>query len=191
MADYEDVYQALLGERIVFLRTAINEHSANNVIAQLLCLEKDKPGELIKLYINSSGGEVPQGLAIYDTMQALKSPVSTLCMGQAMSLAAVLLCAGTPGERYALTNSRVLIHQPQQYGVSGTESSMKIHVQELKRNRDVLEQLIAKHSGQTIERVHQDCEKDLYMSAEEAKNYGLIDDIITQDLLERKPYGKS
>lgn len=181
MATHQDVYQALLGDGIVFLRSVITEEVANNTIVQLLWLDKYRPGK-IGLCINSIGGDLQQGLAIYDVIQSLKSPVSTLCMGQALSMAAILLCSGNPGERYALKNSRIMIHQPHNT-LAGTESELQAQTNTLKKYRNTMEEIIARHTGNNLEQVHRDCENDLYMSSIEAKNYGLIDHVVTQGLL--------
>ncbi len=172
-----DIYSRLLNERIIFLGSAIDDHVANLVIAQLLHLESSEPEKDINLYINSPGGSVTDGLAIYDTMQYIKSDVSTICVGQCASMAAVLLAAGADGKRFALPNSRVLIHQPWG-GTQGQVTDIEIQAKEMLRMRDALDQILASHSGQSIEKIHEDTERDNIMTADEAKSYGLIDDIL-------------
>jgi ATP-dependent Clp protease protease subunit len=172
-----DIYSRLLKDRIVFLGTAIDDHFANVVTAQLLFLEADEPDRDISMYINSPGGSVTAGLGVYDTMQYIKSDVSTICIGQAASMAALLLAAGAPGKRFALPNSRILIHQPLA-GVQGQASDIDIHAREILRMRDELNKILAKHSGRDKEQIGRDTDRDNFMSAEEAKEYGLIDDVI-------------
>ena len=176
--DIRTVYQELLAKRIIFLRTAIHGPVASDVIAQLLYLEAINNKDNITLYINSPGGIITDGLAIYDVIQSINSPVSTLCMGQASSMAAILLASGKKGERYALQNSKIMIHQPSIYPTGGNESELKITAEQLTSDRGRLEDIIALHTGQTKERVHQDCDKNFYMNALEAKAYGLIDEIL-------------
>ena len=171
-----DIYSRLLKERIIFVGDAIEDHIANLVIAQLLFLESEDPEKDISLYINSPGGQVTSGLAIYDTMQYLKAPVSTICVGQAASMGAVLLAAGAKGKRYALPNSRIMIHQGSG-GFRGNTPDVMIQVKELETLVDKLLKIIAHHSGQEVEKVKRDVDRDRFMSAEEAKSYGLIDDI--------------
>ena len=173
-----DIYSRLLKERIIFLGTAINDEVANLVIAQMLFLEAEDPDREIHLYINSPGGMVTAGLGIYDTMQFVKPPVTTLCMGQASSMAALLLGAGAPGKRSSLPHARILIHQPLG-GFSGQASDVDIQAREILRLREELNEIMAKHTGQPMERIHQDTERDFYMSGEQAKEYGLIDAVIT------------
>lgn len=173
-----DIFSRLLMDRIVFLGTPVNDDVANIVIAQLLFLDADNPGRDINLYINSPGGSVSAGLAIYDTMQFLKSPVSTICMGMAASMGAFLLGAGAPGKRSALPHSRVMIHQPSQSGGGGTASDIEIQAKEILYLRQKLNGLMAKHTGQPIEQIEKDTDRDLWMSAEDAKVYGLIDNIV-------------
>ena len=172
-----DIYSRLLKDRIIFLGTAIDDHIANVVTAQLLFLEADEPDRDIAMYINSPGGSVTAGLGIYDTMQYIKPEVSTICIGQAASMGALLLTAGEKGKRFALPNSRILIHQPLA-GVQDQASDIDIHAREILRMREELNGLLVKHTGQTMDRIVQDTDRDHFLSAEEAKNYGLIDDVI-------------
>ena len=174
-----DIYSRLLKDRIVFLGSAIDDAVANTVIAQLLFLEAEDPDKDIFLYINSPGGEVPAGLAIYDTMQYIKPAVSTICMGMAASMAAVLLTAGAKGKRFALPNARVMIHQPWG-GVKGQAADIAIHAKEILRTRERLNDILAHHTGQPLERIQRDTDRDLFMSSEEAKDYGLIDEVMVQ-----------
>ncbi|MDY0060431.1 MAG: ATP-dependent Clp endopeptidase proteolytic subunit ClpP [Myxococcota bacterium] len=173
-----DIFSRLLKDRIVFLGTPINDDVANIIIAQLLFLASEDPEKEISLYINSPGGSVTSGLAIYDTMQYVPCKVSTICLGQAASMAAILLCAGDPGRRFALPNSRVLIHQPMG-GVSGQATEIEIHAREILKLRQTLNEILAKHTGQTLERVGLDTERDYYMGAFQAKEYGLVDEVFT------------
>jgi ATP-dependent Clp protease protease subunit len=172
-----DIYSRLLNERVVFLGTDIDDHIANLLIAQLIHLESADPEKDINLYINSPGGSVTAGLAIYDTMQFIKCPVSTICVGQCASMAAVLLTAGAKGKRFALPHSRVLIHQPWG-GAQGQVTDIEIQAKELLRMRAQLDDILARHTGQPVEKVHTDTERDNIMIAEEAKAYGLVDDVI-------------
>lgn len=172
-----DIYSRLLKERIVFLGGAINDEVANLIIAQLLFLEAEDPKRDITLYINSPGGVVTAGLAIYDTMQYIKADVSTLCLGQAASMGALLLAAGAPGKRFVLPNSRILIHQPMG-GFQGQATDIDIHAKEILKLKQRLNQILADHSGQPIERVQADTERDYFMGAKEALEYGLVDEII-------------
>ena len=174
-----DIYSRLLKDRIVFLGTAINDDVANLVIAQLLFLEAEDPDKEINFYINSMGGMVTAGMAIYDTMQYIKSPVATLCMGQAASMGALLLAAGAPGKRFALPHARILIHQPLG-GFQGQATDVDIQAREILRLREELNEIMAQHTGQPIDQINRDTERDFYMSGEQAKNYGLIDDVITK-----------
>jgi ATP-dependent Clp protease protease subunit len=173
-----DIFSRLLMDRIVFLGTPVNDDVANIVIAQLLFLDADNPGRDINLYINSPGGSVSAGLAIYDTMQFLKSPVSTICMGMAASMGAFLLAAGAPGKRSALPHSRVMIHQPSQNGGGGSASDIEIQAKEILYLREKLNSLMAKHTGQPIEQIEKDTDRDRWMSADDAKAYGLVDNIV-------------
>ncbi|MCK9295518.1 MAG: ATP-dependent Clp endopeptidase proteolytic subunit ClpP [Desulfobulbaceae bacterium] len=172
-----DIYSRLLKERIIFLGGAVNDDVANVIIAQLLFLEAEDPDKDITFYINSPGGVVTAGLAIYDTMQYIKSDIATLCMGQAASMGAFLLGAGSPGKRYALPNSRILIHQPMG-GYQGQASDIDIHAREILRMREDLNRLLAHHTGQALEKIRNDTERDYFMSAAEAKEYGLIDKVL-------------
>ncbi len=173
-----DIYSRLLKDRIVFLGTAINDDVANLVIAQLLFLEAEDPDKEINFYINSPGGLVTAGMAIYDTMQYIKSPVATLCMGQAASMGALLLTAGAPGKRFSLPHARILIHQPLG-GFQGQATDVDIQAREILRLREELNEIMARHTGQPIDRINRDTERDFYMSGEQAKEYGLIDDVIS------------
>jgi ATP-dependent Clp protease protease subunit len=178
-----DLYSRLLKDRIIFIGGqdgAVTTDSANILIAQLLYLDSEDQGKDISLYINSPGGMVTAGLAVYDTMQFIKSPITTICMGMAMSFGAVLLATGTKGKRYALTHSRIMIHQPLIYGggLSGTVSDIDIETKELVYTKQKLSKIIAKHTGKTIEQVLKDTDRNYYMSAHEAKDYGLIDEVV-------------
>ena len=174
-----DVYSRLLMDRIIFLGTPINDDVANMIIAQLLFLDADNPGRDIYLYLNSPGGNVSSGMAIYDTMQFLRSPVATICMGMAASMGSFLLAAGRAGKRSALPHSRIMIHQPSG-GASGTASDIEIQAKEILYLRSQMNGLYAKHTGRPLEQIERDMERDFFMSAEEAKAYGLIDTVITQ-----------
>lgn len=172
-----DIYSRLLKDRIVFIGGEINMWTANLTIAQLLYLEAEEPDKEIYLYINSYGGEVASGLAIYDTMQYVKSPVSTICVGIAASMAAILLAGGEKGKRFALPHSRILIHQP--WGsVGGQATDIEIHAREILKTKEEVKRLLAQHTGQTIERIAKDIERDYFMRPEEAKKYGIIDEIL-------------
>jgi ATP-dependent Clp protease protease subunit len=177
-----DIYSRLLKDRIVFLGGSIDDHMANLVIAQLLFLEAEDPDKDIHLYINSPGGVVTSGMAIYDTMQYIKAPVSTICVGQAASMAALLLAAGEKGKRFSLAHSRVMIHQPLG-GFQGQATDIHIHAQEILKMKQTLNQLLADHAGQSIEKVANDTERDYFMSGEEAKSYGIIDNIISRNTM--------
>jgi len=172
-----DIFSRLLKDRIIFLGTPINDDVANVVIAQLLFLDSEDPEKDIMLYINSPGGHVSAGLAIYDTMQYLHCDVATICMGQAASMGSFLLAAGTKGKRYALPHSRIMIHQPLA-GFQGQATDIEIHAREILRMRDTLNELYAKHTGQTVERIKNDTERDNFMSGSTAKEYGLIDEVL-------------
>lgn len=174
-----DIYSRLLKDRIVFVTGEIDDTMANLVIAQLLFLESEEPDKDIHLYINSPGGSVSAGLAIYDTMQYIKPDVSTICMGMAASMASVLLAAGAPGKRFALPYSRVMIHQPLG-GVQGQASEIEITAREILRLRDEMNGILASHTGQTKEKIAQDTDRDNYMSSQEAKEYGLIDEVVSR-----------
>jgi ATP-dependent Clp protease protease subunit len=172
-----DIYSRLLQERIIFLGNEIEDNIANVVMAQMLHLDAEDPEKDIQLYINSPGGAITSALAIYDTMQFIKSPVSSICIGQAASAAAVLLLAGEKGKRFALPNSRILLHQPSG-GVQGTSMDVEIQTREMVRLRKVLNEIIAKHTGQDIKKIEKDTERDFILSAEEAKEYGIVDEVI-------------
>jgi ATP-dependent Clp protease protease subunit len=174
-----DIYSRLLKDRIIFLGAPIDDIFANLVIAQLLFLEAEDPEKDINLYVNSPGGSVTAGLGIYDTMQYVKPPINTICLGQAASMGAFLLTAGTKGKRFALPNARVMIHQPMG-GFQGQATEIDIHAREILKIRERLNELMAKHTGQPLEKISQDTERDYFMSAEEAKRYGLIDEVITR-----------
>lgn len=172
-----DIYSRLLKDRIIFLGTAIDDTVANLVVAQLLFLESEDPDKDISIYINSPGGSVTAGLAIYDTMQYIKPDVSTICIGMAASMGAVLLTAGARGKRIALPNSRIMIHQPMG-GMQGQASDIEIHAKEILKTRAKLNEILAKHTGQPLEKIEADTDRDFYMSAEEAQQYGIVDKII-------------
>jgi ATP-dependent Clp protease protease subunit len=177
-----DIYSRLLKDRIIFVGGYEGEFttdSANTLIAQLLYLDSDDNTKDINLYINSPGGMVTAGLAVYDTMQFIKSPITTICMGMAMSFGAVILAAGSKGRRYALPQSRIMIHQPLVGGISGQATDIIVEAKEMAHTRKILEEIMAKHTGQTFEKVNRDMERNNYMSAEEAKAYGIIDEVIT------------
>ena len=175
-----DIYSRLLKERVIFLVGPVNDASANLVVAQLLFLEAENPDQDIHLYINSPGGSVTAGMSIYDTMNFIKPDVSTLCLGQAASMGAFLLSAGTKGKRYALPHSRVMIHQPLiSGGLGGQASDIEIHARELLKPKATLNELLAKHSGQPLEKIERDTDRDNFLSAEEAVNYGLVDHVTT------------
>jgi ATP-dependent Clp protease protease subunit len=173
-----DIYSRLLKDRIIFLGAPVTDDIANVVIAQMLFLESEDPDKDIYLYINSPGGSVTAGMAIYDTIQYVKPDVSTICIGQAASMGAVLLTAGTHGKRQALPNSRILIHQPLG-GFQGQATDIDIQAREILRLREILNQLLAKHTKQSLKKIQQDTERDYFMSGEEAKTYGLIDQVVT------------
>jgi ATP-dependent Clp protease protease subunit len=174
-----DIYSRLLRERVIFLVGPVNDVTANLVVAQLLFLESENPDKDISLYINSPGGSVSAGLSIFDTMQFVKPDVSTLCMGIAASMGAFLLAAGAKGKRFALPNSRVMIHQPSG-GAQGQASDIEIQAREILKLREQLNQILAERTGQSIEKIRLDSERDFFMSAEESKGYGLIDQVLTQ-----------
>jgi ATP-dependent Clp protease, protease subunit len=173
-----DIYSRLLRDNIIFIGTPIDDNVANLVTAQLLFLEAEDPEKDVSLYINSPGGVVTAGMAIYDTIQFIRPDVATICIGQAASVAALLLSAGTPGKRFALPNSRVLIHQPTMGGLSGQATDIDIHAREILRIRASLNEIMAKHSGQPLEKVERDVERDFWMSAQQAREYGIVDEII-------------
>jgi len=172
-----DIYSRLLKDRIIFLGTGVDDDVANAVIAQLLFLEADDPDKEIHLYINSPGGVVTSGLAIFDTMNYIRPPVSTICIGQAASMGALLLSAGAKGRRFALPNSRIMIHQPAG-GFSGQATDIEIHAKEILRVKERLNEILAKATGQDIEKIRQDTDRDFFMSGEQAKEYGIIDAVI-------------
>jgi len=176
-----DIYSRLLKERVVFIVGPVEDHMANLVVAQLLFLESENPDKDIHVYINSPGGSVTAGLAIYDTMQFIRPDVTTMCIGQAASMGAVLLAGGAKGKRYSLPHSRVMIHQPMG-GFQGQASDIDIHAREILLVRERLNKILADHTGQPIERIEQDTDRDRFMSAEESKEYGIIDDV-----LDRRP----
>lgn len=178
-----DIYSRLLRDRVIFLVGPVNDQSANLVVAQLLFLESENPNKEISLYINSPGGSVSAGLAIYDTMQFIKPDVSTLCIGMAASMGAFLLSGGAQGKRFALPHSRILIHQPLIGGLGGQASDIEIHARELLRTKKTLNALLAKHTGQEIAALERDTDRDNFMSAEEAKAYGLVDQVLTSRIL--------
>lgn len=174
-----DIYSRLLKDNIIFIGTALDDAIANLVIAQLLFLEAEDPEKDISLYINSPGGLVAPGLAIYDTMQFVKPDVSAICIGQAASMAAVILAAGAKGKRYALPNSRIIIHQPYG-GFSGQATDIDIQAKEILRTRDRLNEILTVHTGQSIDKIRQDTDRDFIMTAEQGKEYGIIDEVITK-----------
>ncbi len=174
-----DIYSRLLKERVIFITGAVEDHMANLIVAQLLFLEADNPDKDINLYINSPGGSVTAGMSIYDTMSYIKPDISTLCIGQASSMGAVLLTGGTKGKRFALPNSRIMIHQPLG-GFQGQASDIEIHAKEVLKIRTKLNEVLSKHSGQKIETIETDTERDNFMSGEEACEYGLIDKVISK-----------
>jgi ATP-dependent Clp protease protease subunit len=174
-----DLYSRLLKDRIILLGTPITDEVANVIVAQMLFLESEDPDKGINIYINSPGGSVTAGLAIYDTMQYVKSPVSTICVGQAASMGALLLLAGSKGKRYALPNARIMIHQPLG-GAQGQATDIDIQAKEILRLKAYLNGLIVKHTGHTIERVEKDTERDYFMTAEDARQYGIIDEVVVK-----------
>jgi ATP-dependent Clp protease protease subunit len=174
-----DIYSRLLKERVVFIVGPIDDYMANVVVAQLLFLESENPDKDIHLYINSPGGSVTAGLAIYDTMQFLKPAVSTMCIGQAASMGAFLLAAGEPGKRFALPNARIMIHQPSG-GARGQATDIEIQAREILYLRERLNAALAKHTGQTLEKIARDVERDFFMSAEEARDYGIVDQVLAK-----------
>jgi ATP-dependent Clp protease protease subunit len=177
-----DIYSRLLKDNIIFLGRPIDDDVSNLVIAQMLFLEAENPEKDIALYVNSPGGSITAGLAIYDTMQYIKPDIATLCVGQAASMAAVLLAAGTAGKRAVLPNSRVLIHQPLLYGLQGQQTDIDIHARELLKLRERIDEILADHTGKSVEKIHEDTERDKILSAAEAVEYGLADQV-----MQRKP----
>ena len=176
-----DIYSRLLKERIIFLGENIDDRLANLVMAQLLFLEAEDPEKDINIYINSSGGLITSTMAIYDTMQFIKSPVSTICMGQAASGAALILAAGDKGKRFALPHTRILLHQPSG-GTTGSASDVNIHAKEILRMRKMMNQILSKHTGQSVDKINKDTDRDFIMTSEEAKKYGIIDEILAKRL---------
>jgi ATP-dependent Clp protease protease subunit len=180
-----DIYSRLLKDRIIFLGSAMNDEVANLLIAQLLFLESEDPDKDINFYINSPGGLVSSGMAVYDTMQYIKSDITTVCIGQAASMGALLLTAGSPGKRYSLPNARILIHQPMG-GFQGQASDIEIQAKEMLRMKESLNQILVRHSGKTMDQIQRDTDRDYFMSALEAKSYGIIDHVIAnRDDLDR------
>ena len=171
-----DIYSRLLKDRIIFIGGPIDDYVANLIIAQLLFLEAEDPEKDIHLYINSPGGVVTAGMAIYDTMQYVRSPVSTICLGQAASMGSLLLAAGTKGKRYALPYARIMIHQPLG-GVQGQATDIDIHAKEILRMKEILNEILSSHTGQSLEKITRDTERDFFMSAQQAKEYGIIDEV--------------
>lgn len=174
-----DIYSRLLKDRIIFLGSAIDDYVANLIIAQLLFLEAEDPGKDIHIYINSPGGSITSGMAIYDTIQYIKPNVSTICVGMAASMGAFLLAAGTKGKRFALTNSEIMIHQPLG-GTQGQAVEIEIHARRILKMRDTLNQILADRTGQPLEKISQDTDRDYFLTAAEAKDYGIIDEVITR-----------
>ena len=174
-----DIYSRLLKERVIFLVGEVNDHSANLVVAQMLFLESENPEKDISLYINSPGGSVSAGMAIFDTMNFIKPAVSTLCIGMAASMGAFLLTAGTKGKRFSLPNSKVMIHQPLG-GTRGQATEIEIHAREILKTREQLNRILAENTGQTLKKISQDTERDYYLSADDAKAYGLVDEVIAK-----------
>jgi len=176
-----DIYSRLLRDRIIFLGTPIDAAVANTIVAQILFLAAQNPNQEIRMYINSPGGDVDAGLAIYDTMQFVTPTVSTICVGMAASMGAVLLAAGERGRRYALPHSKVLIHQPWTKGVGGQATDIAIQAEQILKSRDLLNNILAKHSGNTFEKVAKDTDRDYWMTAAEAQTYGLVDQVVTRE----------
>jgi len=175
-----DIYSRLLRDSIIFIGTPIDDNVANLVTAQLLFLEAEDPERDISLYINSPGGSISAGLAVYDTIQFIRNDVTTICVGQAASMAAVLLAAGTAKKRFSLPNSRVLIHQPWMSGLQGQATDIDIHAKEILRIRTILNKILARHTGQPLERIEKDVERDYIMTADQSKEYGIIDEVISK-----------
>ena len=175
-----DIYSRLLKDNIIFVGTPIDDNVANVVTAQLLFLEAEDPEKDIHVYINSPGGSISAGMAIYDTMQYIRPDVSTICIGQAASMGALLLAAGSEGKRFALPNSRILIHQPSMSGLTGQATDIDIHAKEILRLREAMNKILAKHTGQDLDRIEKDVERDYIMTAEQAKEYGIVDQVITR-----------
>jgi len=175
-----DIYSRLLRDSIIFIGTPIDDNVANVITAQLLFLEAEDPERDISLYINSPGGSISAGLAVYDTIQFIRNDVTTICVGQAASMAAVLLAAGSPKKRFSLPHSRVLIHQPWMSGLQGQATDIDIHAKEILRIRTILNKILAHHTGQTLERIEKDVERDYIMTADQSKEYGIIDEVISK-----------
>ncbi len=184
-----DLYSMLLKERIIMLFTAINDQVANTVIAQLLYLDREDPDKDINMYIQSPGGQVTSGLAIYDTMQLVHSPVSTICVGQAASMATVLLCAGAKGKRFALPHSTIHMHQALG-GVQGQASDMVIAAKEIVRENDIIKGILSKHTGQPLEKITHDTDRDFFLDADQAKDYGLVDEVLSKPSVDKDGKGK-
>ena len=184
-----DIYSRLLKDRIIFIGSAVDDHMATLIIAQLLFLESDEPDQDIYLYINSPGGQVSSGMAIYDTMQYIKPDVQTICIGQAASMGAMLLAAGAQKKRFALPHSRIMIHQPSG-GFQGQHTDIEIQAKEITRIRAILDSILAKHSGKSVDQVNKDTERDHYLTADEAKTYGLIDNVISNRVEAQKGKNK-
>jgi ATP-dependent Clp protease protease subunit len=174
-----DIYSRLLKDNIIFIGTPIDDMIANLVVAQLLFLEAEDPDKDISLYINSPGGSITAGMAIYDTMQFIRPDVTTICIGQCASMGALLLTAGTKGKRFALPNSRILIHQPSISGIGGQATDIRIHAEEIMRMRELTSSILAKHTGQPMEQIERDVERDRWLSADQAREYGLVDQVIS------------
>jgi ATP-dependent Clp protease protease subunit len=173
-----DIYSRLLKDRIIFLGGAIDDNAANSIIAQILFLQTEDPEKDIHLYINSPGGIVTSGLAVYDTMQYVKPDIATYCIGQAASMGALLLAAGAKGKRFALPHSRIMVHQPMG-GFQGQATDVEIHAREILKMKDILNEILAHHTGQSLKKVHSDTDRDFFMSAADAKDYGLVDEVIS------------
>ncbi len=173
-----DIYSRLLEDRIIFIGTPVDDTIANLIIAQMLFLQMEEPGRDVSVYINTPGGSVTAGLAVYDTMQFIKPDVATYCVGQASSMGALLLCAGKKGKRFALPNARIMMHQPWG-GVQGQASDISIQTKEILRVRERLNEILSQHTGQTLDKIQKDTDRDYFMSAEESKAYGIIDEVIT------------
>ena len=174
-----DLFSRLLNERIIFLGQEVDDTIANLIVAQLLHLESEDPDKDISLYINSPGGSITAGMAIYDTMQFIRPDVTTICIGQCASMGALLLTAGTKGKRFALPNSRILIHQPSISGIGGQATDIRIHAEEIMRMRELTSSILAKHTGQPMEQIERDVERDRWLSADQAREYGLVDQVIS------------
>jgi ATP-dependent Clp protease protease subunit len=181
-----DIYSRLLRERIIFIGTPIDDHIASLTIAQLIFLEAEDSEKDISLYINSPGGSVTSGLAIYDTMKYIKPDISTICVGMAASMGAILLAGGTEGKRSALPNSKIMIHQPWVGGMQGQTADIEIHAKEMLKTRDVLYQILANHTGKSLEQIAKDCDRDYFLTSEEAKEYKLIDNVLEKRIIPDK-----